>query len=65
MRMGMMLAKSGDLPAMNEHFVKIRQNNPQSWVPLTISRPRVRELKQDQGAFDLLTEALGAGFHQP
>jgi len=58
-RMGMMLAKSGDLPAMNEHFAKVRQDNPQSWVPLYISQAEVlRELKHHQSAFDLLTEAL-------
>ncbi|MEE4378469.1 MAG: tetratricopeptide repeat protein [Candidatus Competibacteraceae bacterium] len=58
-RMGVMLAKSGDLPAMNEHFVKVRQDNPQSWVPLYISQAEVlRELKHHESAFDLLTEAL-------
>ncbi|NJN47284.1 MAG: tetratricopeptide repeat protein [Candidatus Competibacteraceae bacterium] len=58
-RMGMMLAKSGDLQAMNEHFIKMRQDNPESWVPLTISHAEVlRELKHHQSAFDLLTEAL-------
>ncbi|MFO1434030.1 MAG: tetratricopeptide repeat protein [Candidatus Competibacteraceae bacterium] len=56
---GMILAKSGDFPAMSAHFTKLRQDNPQEAVSLLISEAEVlREEKRYQQGFDLLTQAL-------
>jgi tetratricopeptide (TPR) repeat protein len=58
-RMGVMLAKQGDFSGMAEHFGKVRQNNPQSWVVLYISEAEIlRDEKRHQSAYDLLTQAL-------
>ncbi len=56
---GMILAKSGDFPAMSAHFTKLRQDNPQEAVSLLISEAEVlREEKRYQQGFDLLSQAL-------
>jgi tetratricopeptide (TPR) repeat protein len=58
-RVGVMLAKLGDFPALSAHFLKLRQDNPQEAVVLYVSEAEVlREEKHYQQAFDLLTQTL-------
>ena len=58
-RIGIMLAKLDDFSGMSAHFIKLRQDNPQSTVVLYVSEAEVlRGEKRYQAAFDLLNQAL-------
>jgi tetratricopeptide (TPR) repeat protein len=58
-KIGQMLAKAKDFPAMAAHFIKLRQDNPQQVVTLFVSEGEIlREEKRYQEGFDLLSQAL-------
>lgn len=61
MRMGVVLAKAGDLAAAGQHFDALRRNNPQSSVTLYLAEAEaLREAERYQEAFDSLERALTA-----
>jgi tetratricopeptide (TPR) repeat protein len=61
MRMGVVLAKAGDLAAAGQHFDTLRQNNPQNSMALYLAEAEaLREAERYQEAFDSLERALVA-----
>lgn len=58
-KIGQMLAKTKDFPAMAAHFIKLRQDNLQQVVSLFVSEGEIlREEQRYQNGFDLLSQAL-------
>ncbi|MFZ1830895.1 MAG: tetratricopeptide repeat protein [Candidatus Competibacteraceae bacterium] len=61
MRMGVVLAKAGNLAAAGQHFDTLRQNNPQNSMALYLAEAEaLREAERYQEAFDSLERALVA-----
>lgn len=59
MRMGVVLAKSGDIAAAGQHFDTLRRNNPQNGITLYLAEGEaLREAERYQEAFDSLDRAL-------
>jgi tetratricopeptide (TPR) repeat protein len=59
MRMGVVLAKSGDIAAAGQHFDTLRRNNPQNGITLYLAEAEaLREAERYQDAFDSLERAL-------
>jgi tetratricopeptide (TPR) repeat protein len=59
MRMGVVLAKSGDIAAAGQHFDTLRRNNPQNGITLYLAEAEaLREAERYQEAFDSLDRAL-------
>lgn len=60
MRMGVVLAKSGEIDAAGQHFAMLRRNHPQNGVTLYLAEAEaLREAERYQDAFDSLNRALG------
>jgi len=61
MRMGVVLAKSGDIVAAGQHFEALRRDNPQNDITLYLAEAEaLREAGRYQEAFDGLDRALAA-----
>ncbi|MCP5158548.1 MAG: tetratricopeptide repeat protein [Gammaproteobacteria bacterium] len=59
MRMGVVLAKSGDITAAGQHFDTLRRDNPQNAITLYLAEAEaLREAGRYQEAFDGLNQAL-------
>ncbi len=59
MRMGVVLAKAGDIAAAGQHFDTLRRNNPQNGITLYLAEAEaLREAERYQEAFDSLERAL-------
>ncbi|HPF59219.1 MAG TPA: tetratricopeptide repeat protein [Candidatus Competibacteraceae bacterium] len=59
MRMGAVLAKSGDIMATGQHFDALRRDNPQNDITLFLAEAEaLREAERYQEAFDGLDRAL-------
>jgi tetratricopeptide (TPR) repeat protein len=58
-KVGAMLARLGDFDRLKAHFAKVRQDNPQSEVPLCISEADILSKEGHyQAAYELLDQAL-------
>lgn len=58
-RMGVVLAKTEPVNAVNQHFDTLRQNNPQAGINLYLAESEaLREANEAQAAFDALDRAL-------
>jgi tetratricopeptide (TPR) repeat protein len=61
MRMGVVLAKAGEIAAAGQHFDTLRRNNPQNGITLYLAEAEaLREAERYQEAFDSLERALAA-----
>ena len=59
MRMGVVLAKAGDVAAAGQHFDTLRRNHPQSGITLYLAEAEaLREAERYQDAFNSLNQAL-------
>ena len=59
MRMGVVLAKAGDVTATGQHFDALRRNHPQNGITLYLAEAEaLREAERYQDAFNSLNQAL-------
>ncbi|HRD65909.1 MAG TPA: tetratricopeptide repeat protein [Candidatus Competibacter sp.] len=59
MRMGVVLAKAGDVTAASQHFDALRRDNPQSSINLYLAESEaLREAERYREAFDVLDRGL-------
>ena len=59
LRMGVVLAKTGDTAAVNQHFDILRRNNPQNSINLYLAEAEaLRESERYQDAFETLSRGL-------
>jgi len=59
LRMGVVLAKTGDTAAVNQHFDILRRNNPQNSINLYLAEAEaLREAERYQDAFETLSRGL-------
>jgi len=59
MRMGVVLAKSGAIDAVGQHFASLRRDNPQNKMTLYLAEAEaLREAERYQEAFNVLDQAL-------